>query len=193
MMSCCQHSIATTSLSDVACTALTYSSLVSSLKKLPILPTSQNILESNVWKLIDALEYYFCIIDATNLNKIKRLVREQEYNRALWSLTEHLDPFVEEFEDLVKMLSISWGRLRWHLSRERRWAERMYQLDCAYQGLSANGDRSRITYFTKMIESCDNGQRMMLKFQNRVNKAQQKETNKPSPTMRIIARERKSP
>lgn len=65
-------------------------------------------LDITLSKIVDPLEYHFFMIDEMHLNEIKILVKKCHYHDALWSLIDHLDPTMQEFEDFLPLLWKSW-------------------------------------------------------------------------------------
>lgn len=133
-------------------------------------------VEHDIMKLLDVLEYHFFLMPDKRHGEIKSIVvSDCYYQKALWSITEDLDPGIENHEDLLILLKNAWiSAGTYYVSCQRRSEEQADQErsrghhDCARDTLAwAN-------HMKIMVGSCDKGILKMLEFEKRVERAKNK-------------------
>lgn len=147
----------------------------------------------SIHKLLDILDYHFFIVNESTLDKIKSLVAKCHYNEALWMITKCLDPFVEDYEDLVLLLNTSWTLYYRYLQFRLKECEANYQDTKGETGYMARQFRIYYQRAKGVVSSCEAGERKMLEYRDRIEKSKRRQMHAQQPIKKIHRRSRSCP
>lgn len=157
--------------------------------------TLMNDMENTIWGLLGKLEYHFFIVEESDLKEIKEMVTECYYTEALCALTDYLGPFIEHYEELFSLLSDSWELNYSYHQKRFVYFEEAYKVGCA------EGRKGRIhesthlcsQHFKANVDLCEEQQKKMIEYQNRLNEVKRKGKRACPPPTRILTTELKVP